>query len=101
MIQSLTGRTPKPCLKLASPEGFASIREVAERRLTQLAAAATLEFPKSPPGNHLELLTRDHEGQHSIRINKLWRVCFVWRPKVQKMSRLSITTDLFLPRRAP
>ena len=51
---------------------------MAERKLTQLAAATTLEFLKSPPGNHLELLKRDREGQYSIRINQQWRVCFVW-----------------------
>lgn len=57
---------------------FANIKEVAERKLTQLAAAMTLAFLKSPPGNHLELLTRDRSGQHSIRINQQGRVCFVW-----------------------
>jgi proteic killer suppression protein len=40
-------------------------------------SAMTLEFLKSPPGNHLERLTRDREGQYSIRINQEWRVCFV------------------------
>lgn len=43
-----------------------------------LDSAATLEFLKSPPGNMLEPLYGDREGQHSIRINKQWRVCFVW-----------------------
>ncbi len=57
---------------------FANIKDVAERKLTQLAAATTLEFLRSPPGNHLESLSGDRNGQHSVRINKQWRVCFVW-----------------------
>lgn len=57
---------------------FANIRSVAERKLQQHDSAATLEFLKSPPGNHLEALGGDRAGQHSIRINHQWRVCFVW-----------------------
>ena len=56
---------------------FANIQNVAERKLAQLAAAQTLEFLRSPPGNRLEALKRDRAGQHSIRINDQWRVCFV------------------------
>lgn len=57
---------------------FANIRTVAERKLTQLHAAATLDSLRAPPGNRLEALTGDRLGQHSIRINDQWRVCFVW-----------------------
>lgn len=39
----------------------------------------TLDFLRSPPGNQLEALKGDRAGQHSIRINDQWRVCFVWR----------------------
>lgn len=78
MIQSFKCADTQALFETGKSRRFANIREVAERKLTQLAAAATLEFLKSPPGNHLELLTRDREGQHSIRINKQWRVCFVW-----------------------
>jgi len=60
---------------------FANIQSVAERKLAQLDAAATLDFLRSPPGNRLELLSGDRQGQHSIRINDQWRVCFVWRDK--------------------
>ena len=52
--------------------------KVAERKLAQLDAAQTLAFMKAPPGNHLEALKDDRKGQHSIRINQQWRVCFVW-----------------------
>ena len=60
---------------------FANIQSVAERKLAQLDAAVTLEFLRSPPGNRLELLGGDRRGQHSIRINEQWRVCFVWTDK--------------------
>lgn len=43
-----------------------------------LAAATQLVSLKVPPGNHLEALTGDRKGQHSIRINKQWRICFIW-----------------------
>ena len=57
---------------------FANIQNVAERKLAQLDAAVTLDFLRSPPGNRLEMLAGDRQGQHSIRINDQWRVCFVW-----------------------
>lgn len=57
---------------------FANVQQVAERKLAQLNAAQTLDFLRSPPGNRLEALSGDRQGQHSIRINAQWRVCFVW-----------------------
>ena len=48
------------------------------RKLAQLDAAQTLAFLKAPPGNHLEALKDDRKGQHSIRVNDQWRICFVW-----------------------
>jgi proteic killer suppression protein len=57
---------------------FGSIRKVASRKLAMLDAADKLEDLKSPPGNHLEALVGDRAGQHSIRINRQWRVCFLW-----------------------
>jgi proteic killer suppression protein len=57
---------------------FGSILKVATRKLTQLEAAVTLEFLRSPPGNRLEALTGDRQGQHSIRVNDQWRICFRW-----------------------
>ncbi len=53
---------------------FANIQNVAERKLAQLDAAVTLDFLRSPPGNRLEMLAGDRQGQHSIRINDQWRV---------------------------
>ncbi|MEI6761762.1 MAG: type II toxin-antitoxin system RelE/ParE family toxin [Betaproteobacteria bacterium] len=57
---------------------FANFESVAMRKLQQLHAATTLEFLRVPPGNQLEALKRDRLGQHSIRINSQWRVCFLW-----------------------
>ncbi|WP_059412075.1 type II toxin-antitoxin system RelE/ParE family toxin [Cupriavidus basilensis] len=59
---------------------FANIKAAAERKLEMLAAAASLDFLRSPPGNRLEMLGGRRKGQHSIRINDQWRVCFVWTP---------------------
>ena len=57
---------------------FANIAAVALRKLQQLHAASTLDFLRVPPGNRLEALSGDRAGQHSIRVNDQWRVCFVW-----------------------
>jgi toxin HigB-1 len=54
------------------------VRERAESKLVVLNAAKSLEDLKVPPGNRLEALRGDREGQHSIRINRQYRVCFVW-----------------------
>ena len=58
---------------------FVNFEAVAMRKLQQLHAATALEFLRVPPGNRLEVLTGDRQGQHSIRINGQWRVCFMWR----------------------
>ncbi len=55
-----------------------AIRSVATRKLDQLDSAVRLEDLQAPPGNRLELLRGDREGQHSIRINRQHRICFVW-----------------------
>jgi proteic killer suppression protein len=51
---------------------------VAQRKLDMLNAAPTLESLRVPPGNRLEALKGDRQGQHSIRVNDQFRVCFVW-----------------------
>lgn len=55
------------------------IMKVANRKLTQIHNAKTLQDLRSPPGNRLEALSGDRKGQHSVRINGQWRVCFRWR----------------------
>jgi toxin HigB-1 len=57
---------------------FSGIANVAIRKLAQLDAAHTLDFLRSPPGNHLEALKGKRKGQYSIRINDQFRVCFRW-----------------------
>ena len=57
---------------------FGSIAKVATRKLARVAAAETLAFLASPPGSRLEALQGDRAGQHSIRINDQWRMCFRW-----------------------
>lgn len=62
----------------ASPRRFRNIERVAQRKLQMLDAAVELRDLRSPPGNRMEALTADRAGQHSIRINAQWRVCFFW-----------------------
>ncbi|MFY7922242.1 type II toxin-antitoxin system RelE/ParE family toxin [Gemmatimonas sp.] len=57
---------------------FVSIEAVARRKLRQLEIAGRLEDLRVPPGNRLEALKRDRLGQHSIRVNDQFRVCFRW-----------------------
>ena len=57
---------------------FKNIERVARRELLQLQAATELASLRVPPGNHLEALKGNRKGQHSIRINDQWRICFVW-----------------------
>jgi proteic killer suppression protein len=51
----------------------------ARRKLRMIHAASSLEELAVVPGNHLEAMQRDRKGQHSIRINRQWRLCFAWR----------------------
>jgi toxin HigB-1 len=55
------------------------IQRVAQRKLRQLHQAEELRDLAAPPGNRLEALHGDRSGQHSIRINDQWRLCFVWK----------------------
>ena len=57
----------------------ANLRRSALRKLLILDAAEGLSDLRVPPGNHLEKLSGDRAGQHSIRINERYRICFVWR----------------------
>ncbi|HEX7745162.1 MAG TPA: type II toxin-antitoxin system RelE/ParE family toxin [Micromonosporaceae bacterium] len=54
------------------------VLRTALRKLVILDAAVTLDDLRSPPGNRLESLRGDRRGQHSIRINEQWRICFRW-----------------------
>ena len=57
---------------------FANLERVATRKLQMLDDAAKMRDLMAPPANRLEALKGDRKGQHSIRINDQWRICFVW-----------------------
>ena len=56
----------------------ANMTRVALRKLAQIHFATRLDDLRAPPGNRLEALAGDRKGQHSIRINDQWRICFEW-----------------------
>ena len=58
----------------------ADLQRIGNRKMLMLDAAETLRDLRVPPGNRLEILRGDRAGQHSIRINDQWRICFVWTP---------------------
>lgn len=58
-----------------------SLLNVMQRKLRMLDAAASVSDMRVPPNNHLEALKADRKGQHSIRVNRQWRVCFRWTPQ--------------------
>ena len=78
MIKSFRDKDTQALFEGRCPRRWQAIRRVAERKLIQLNAAATLDFLRAPPGNRLEALKGDRAGQYSIRINEQWRVCFTW-----------------------
>jgi len=78
MIRSFHCKDTQTLFEGGDPRRFRAIKDTAIRKLSQLDAAHTLEFLRSPPGNQMEALKRDCAGQYSIRINRQWRMCFVW-----------------------
>lgn len=79
VIQSTKGKLIKQVLAGKPGKGFPSdLLRVAVRKVAMLEAAAKLDDLRVPPTNRLEALAGDRKGQHSIRINDQWRVCFIW-----------------------
>jgi proteic killer suppression protein len=79
VIRSFRSKITEAVFNGESPKGFpADLVKVARRKLRYLNAAGDLRDLRSPPGNRLEALLADRRGQHSIRINDQFRVCFVW-----------------------
>ena len=79
MIRSFRDKSPEAVFNGESPRGFPTdLVKVARRKLRYLNAAGDLGDLRSPPGNRLEALLGNRKGQHSIRINDQFRVCFVW-----------------------
>jgi proteic killer suppression protein len=80
VIRSFRDRDTEQVFKrLPSRRLPSEILRVARRKLLILNAAEKLSDLRIPPGNRLERLSGDREGQHSIRINQRWRICFRWR----------------------
>jgi proteic killer suppression protein len=79
VIKSFKDRLTEAVYQGESPKGFpASLVKTARRKLGYLDAAVDLNDLRSPPGNRLEALSGDRDGQHSIRVNDQFRVCFIW-----------------------
>ena len=79
MIQSFASKDTEALFQYQLSQRFRAFERVALRKLLQLHAATELRVLASPPGNQLEALGGDRKGQHSIRVNQQWRICFVWR----------------------
>jgi toxin HigB-1 len=81
MIKSFKDKRAEALFHGRIPKGFSAPVRVARRKLEMLNAAHRLDDLRARPGNHLEALERDRKGQHSIRINDQYRICFVWTPE--------------------
>jgi toxin HigB-1 len=80
MIRSFRDKRTAAVFRGRMPKGFpADLAARAHQKLRMLDAAMVLEDLRLPPGNRLEALQDDRHGQHSIRVNDQWRVCFIWR----------------------
>lgn len=78
MIVSFANKETEALAKGFRVRRFSAIERSAQRKLFQLDIAGHLDDLRIPPGNHLERLRGDREGQWSIRINDKWRLCFTW-----------------------
>ena len=79
MIASFRCKETRSLFDGGTSHRFQAFSAVALRKLDMLDAAVSLDDLRIPPANRLEALKGDRQGQHSIRINDQWRVCFVWR----------------------
>jgi addiction module HigA family antidote len=79
VIQSFKDTNTAQLFREGKSRRWPSIASVAGRKLDMIHAAAALNDLRVPPGNRLEALAGDRKGQHSIRINDQYRICFVWR----------------------
>lgn len=78
MIRSFKCSSTQALFEGKTVARFVNFRAVAERKLQMLHRAMVVDDLRVPPGNRLEALTGDRKGQHSIRINDQWRLCFIW-----------------------
>ena len=79
MIRSFRGKDTESVFHQRRVKRFQAIDSVALRRLVQIDSAEELRDLSSPPGNRLEALKGDREGQHSVRVNDQYRICFRWK----------------------
>ncbi len=94
MIRSVRDKRIEAIIASRSPKGFpADLVASARRKLFMLDNAKALEDLRMPPGKRLEALRGDRKGQHSIRINDQFRICFRWRDGNVKTSRSSIIIE--------
>jgi len=79
MIQSFSNKDTAALFDRKFVKRFSAFERQARRKLEIIEAATSLDDLRSPPGNRLEALSGNRKGQHSIRINGQWRICFVWK----------------------
>lgn len=79
MIKSFCDRETAELWKTGKSRLFNNIAKTALRKLDQLDASVAIDDMKAPPGNRLERLKNDRDGQWSVRINDQWRLCFEWK----------------------
>ena len=78
MIKTYADKDTKTLYETGHSKKYASFERIALRKLDMLNAACNVNPLRIPPGNHLEQLSGNREGQYSIRINEQWRICFTW-----------------------
>lgn len=80
MIKSFRDKSTERIFHRERVKRFGSnVQRLGLRKLRMLDAATTLDDLRIPPANRLEKLKGDRAGQHSIRVNQQWRICFVWK----------------------
>lgn len=79
MIKTFADKDTEALFSRSRMRRWVNIEAVARIKLNMINAATTLEDLRSPPGNRLEALKDDRKGQHSIRVNAQYRVCFTWK----------------------
>jgi toxin HigB-1 len=79
MIHSFTCPDTERLFQSLAVPRFKNVERIARRKLLQLHAATELASLRIPPGNRLEPLRGNRQGQYSIRVNDQWRICFQWR----------------------
>jgi proteic killer suppression protein len=85
VIKSFKGKTAKALFDGEDVKAFRAFARIARRKLDMLDAAVNLGDLRNPPGNYFEALRGDRKGQHSIRINDKYRICFVWNDGAEQV----------------